>query len=296
MKLDEERAKNLEKLKERYMPMDFASIKEHERSFLVNAYMKKQQRETELKNKMKSLEQAYKPQLSQANLSKAYAAAKEEYINSRKHNPQSKKVAESLQSRERIKKYNEKLRAMNQVEENLKPDIHLQSNLNQGGRSETDYGRFGKEWTRKLHQHEEEQKQIEAAKEKGLEYLNFGKSKAGRREEKGIDEREAELIEEKRKAMLKANEIGKDYLKFAKSKAAKQKEGSDLPSVLSHNISKDYKGEEKAFVKARLDKMDSDVMMIEAKVRNKMISKDSVEIENAYLKNIKAKLSILEEL
>lgn len=307
--MEEERIKNIEKMKERYLPMDFAAIKEHERAFLVNAYMKKQQRETELKNKIKSLEQAYKPQLSQVNLSKAYQSVKEEYAANRKLPPQAKRIAESLESRERIKKYNEKLRALNSMEERYKPDLGMgptaqnsQSKLQTsttglGSRSETDYGRFGKEWNRKLHRHEDEIKQLEAIKEVGMEYLNYGKSKAGRKEEKKSDDRVNEEIEAKKKEAQKAQEIGKEYLRFAKSKAAKHKDGaSEIAPLVSHNISKELKGDEKAYVKARLDKMDTDVMMIEAKMRNNMISKDSVEIENAYLKNIKAKLSILEEL
>jgi hypothetical protein len=304
--MEEERIKNIEKMKERYLPMDFAAIKEHERSFLVNAYMKKQQREAELKNKMKSLEQAYKPQLSQANLSKAYQHVKEEYAANRKAPLQAKRIAESLESRERIKKYNEKLRALNSLEDRYKPDLgtgqHSQSKMQTstaglGSRSETDYGRFGKEWNRKLHRHEDEMRQLEAIKEVGMEYLNYGKSKAGRKDDKTVDDKAAEEIEAKKKEAHKAQEIGKEYLKFAKSKAAKNKDGvSEIAPLINHNISKELKGDEKAYVKARLDKMDSDVQMIEAKVRNKMISKDSIEIENAYLKNIKAKLSILEEL
>ena len=290
------------------MPIDFESIKEHERSFLANAYMKKQQRENDLKNKMKSLEQAYRPQMSQANLSKAYIAVKEEYANTRLANPQSKKIAESMQSRERIKKYNEKLRAMNSIEDRFREDVGpgnfpaaKESASITGGlqaRAETDYGRFGKEWNKKLNRYDDEQKQLEIIKEKGMEYMNYAKSKAGKKDDKTIEEKAAEEGEERRKEALKSNEIGKDYLKFAKSKAAKPREttGSDFPLAKGQNIPKEYKGEEKAYMKAKLDKMDTDVLMMEAKVRNKIINKDSVEIENAYLKNIKAKLTLLEQL
>lgn len=290
--------KQVELMKQKHLPMDFASIKEHERSFLVNAYMRKQQRDAELKSKLKSLEQAYRPQIGQATQGKSYAAAKEEYEQTRKANPHAQKIAESLQSRERVKKYTEKLRAMNMVDEHLRPDLPSKILGPVNGKTESEYGRFGKEWNRKLNQHHDELKQIEAIKEKGMEYLNYGKSKAGRKDLKTVEEKEAEEFEERKKAVTKAQEIGKDYLKFAKNMAAKTREGGgvEIPSVLNHNISKELKGDDKAFVRARLDKMDTDVMMMEAKVRNKMINKDSIEVENAYLKNIKAKLSILEEL
>lgn len=301
LKFDEERRKNLEKLREKYMPIDFNAIKEHERSFLANAYMKKQQRDQDLKSKLKSMESAYKPQMSQTNLSKAYVAAREEYHNSRHTNNHSKRIAESMESRDRIKKYNEKLRMMNAIEENIGNGAasHVQSKLPGPplSKAETGYGRFGKEWTKKINKHEDDQKQLEAIKEKGMEYLRFGKSKALKKDEKTIEEKIQEETEEKKKEAQKSLEIGKEYLKFAKSKAVKGKGlVSEHPGIGSDVQLLNMKGDEKAFVKARLEKMDGDIHMIEAKIRNKMISKDSIELENAYLKNIKAKLDLLEEL
>lgn len=285
--------------------MDFSSIKEHETSFLANAYVKKQQREQELKSKMKSLESAYKPQLSQANLTKGYVAARDEYMSNRHTNHQGKKIAESMQSRDRIKKYNDKLRLMNAMDDgqiaHVEQRSHSQSKLTSGGasRNETGYGRFGKEWTRKINQHEEDQKQLEAIKEKGMEYMKFGKSKALKKDEAPAEDKMKQEDEAKRKEIQRTQEIGKEYLKFARSKAAKDKpsQGIDFPVVSGYDQSShQLRGDEKAFVRARLEKMDDDIHMMEAKVRNKMINKDSIEIENAYLKNIKAKLSLLEEI
>lgn len=297
---EDERQRNLEKIREKYTPMDFSAIKEHEQSFLANAYMKKQQREQELKSKMKSIESAYKPQLSQANLTKGYKVAREDYLNNRHANPQSKKIAESMESRDRIKKYNDKLRLMNAMEEPPASVLTVQgqSKLNSGtaSRNETGYGRFGREWTRKIHQHEEDQKQLEVAKEKGMEYLRFGKSKALKKDERTLEEKMKEEAEEKRKETVKTQEIGREYLKFARSKAAKDKVNPiDMP-VGTRDSSNPLRGEEKAFVRARLEKMDGDILKMESKIRNKMIAKDSVEIETAYLNNIKAKLSLLEEI
>lgn len=287
-------------MREKYTPIDFSAIKEHEQSFLANAYMKKQQRDQELKSKMKSIETAYKPQLSQANLTKGYQAAKETYMHNRHSNQQSKKIAESMESRDRIKKYNDKLRLMNAIDDNPASIISQgQSKLVSSGasRNDTGYGRFGREWNKKIHQHEDEQKQIEASREIGMEYLRFGKSRASKKDERNNEEKIKEEDEEKKKDTVKSQDIGKEYLKFAKSKAAKDKVNiADLTNACHSSSNQQMKGEDKAFVRARLVKMDDDLLKMESKARNKMIAKDSIEIESAYLINIKAKLSLLEEL
>ena len=283
---EEERLRNLEKLREKYTPINFESIKEHERSFMANVYMKKQEREKDLKSKMKNLETAYKSQVNIQQPSKAYMSAKEDYTFQRQGGPQSKKIAESMESRERIKKYNEKLRAMNAAET---PATQPKDPM-KVTKGESVYGRFGREWEKKLHGPDQEQKYLEDVKEKGMEYMKFAKAKAVKKPEGAAATGMEPIKQEEPNYHNKANEIGKEYLKFAKSKAAKH--GVDLAPIQGVEVA-GLKGDEQAFVKARLGKIDGDLVRIETKVRNKLIDKDSEEVEETYLKNIKAKLDLL---
>ena len=292
----DEQQKILERMKEKFEPINFEDIKRHERQFMADVYMRKQLKEKEAKEKFKEVENIYKG-------SKMYSKAREDYIQSRQPIIPAK-LHEGQETRERIKKYTEKIRLMNQVEDRVSGSVNgllapmgqTASSGNVSKKGESVYGRFGKEWEKKLNQQELEKKYLDEVKEKGNEYMKYGKSKASKKDERVIEEKFKEEEEEAKK-QAKSIEIGMDYLKYAKSKA--QKKDSNLDSNDLARISQAgsaFKQEDKLLVMSKLGKMESDISMMEAKVRNKVIDKDSKEIENAYLKNIKAKLSLLEEI
>lgn len=194
---------------------------------------------------------------------------------------------------------------MNQAEERVSGSINgllapmgqTASSSNISKKGESVYGRFGKEWEKKLNQQEVEKKYLDEVKEKGNEYMKFGKSKASKKDERVIEDKFKEEDEEAIKEARKSMEIGKDYLKYAKSKAQKKDIGGDSNELARiSQAGTAFKQEDKLLVMSKLGKMESEISMMEAKVRNKVIDKDSKEIENAYLKNIKAKLSLLEEI
>lgn len=308
---EEERLKNLEKMKEKYMPINFDAIKEHERAFLANAYIKKQQRESELKTKIKTQESTYKLNGPAIQPTKAYLNAKEEYNNMRQQTGPSKKILESMESRERIRKYNEKLRSMNAEE--AQKDSVIRDPLKTGSvstKGESVYGRFGKEWEKKLNQVEDEQRYLEEVKEKGMEYLRHAKTKAAKGEQLGplgglgAGAKAASVGDVTRSSKVgtapemerqaKEKKIGQEYLKYAKSKGLKKKEEKDVDGVMIGEGGA-RSNEEKLFMKAKVEKMDNDINMLEAKMKNKLMSKDDIAMEDAYIKGIKAKLLMLDE-
>lgn len=291
----DERERQLEYMKAKYNPIDFESIKRHEQAFMAEVYIRKQQKELEAKEKRREADNIYKT-------GKAYQQAQEEYKNQRNSMQHLQKRIDGLDQRDRIRKYTEKLKTIQNTEErvngstasivgpltkkvgmsNIKPDNSV-------------YGRFGKQWEKKLNQVEDEKKYLEEVKEKGNEYMKFSKSKTVKGDTKTHAEIKQHQEEEERiRQARKSQEIGKEYLKFAKAKASKNHvtEANDL-ILPGHGA---LKNEEKAAVLARLGKMESDIHMIEAKVRNKALDKDSKQIEDVYLKNIKAKLSLLDEI
>ena len=284
-------------MKEKFEPINFEDIKRHERQFMADVYMRKQHKEKETKEKFKEVENIYKG-------SKMYSKARDDYMQSRQPTVHVK-LQEGQDTRDRIKKYTEKIRLKNQAEERVSGSINgllapmgqTASSSNISKKGESVYGRFGKEWEKKLNQQEVEKKYLDEVKEKGNEYMKFGKSKASKKDERVIEEKFKEEDEEAIKEARKSMEIGKDYLKYAKSKAQKKDIGGDTNQLARiSQAGTAFKQEDKLLVMSKLGKMESEISMMEAKVRNKVIDKDSKEIENAYLKNIKAKLSLLEEI
>lgn len=289
----QEKQKIIEKLRDKYLPLDFESIKEHERTFLANAYIKKAQREQELKQKLKQQESSYKlPQVSGA--TKTYQAAKEEYLERRANGAAvaNKKQLESVESRERMKKYTEKLRTMSLLDERaqlskLAGSVNGQPPTNASNKGESVYGRFGREWEKKLNQDASEKKYLEEMREKGLEYLQVAKSKAAKKEffsgASAIDERPPEPQEPTPHEQAKQQrDKGNEYLKFARSMAAK---GKAQPSPADGS---------RAAVLSRVERTEAEVLSMERKVKMGAGGKDGREVEDAYLNSIKAKLQLLD--
>lgn len=284
----QEKQRIIEKLRDKYLPLDFESIKEHERTFLANAYIKKAQREQELKQKLKQQETSYKlPQVSGA--TKTYQAAKEEYHERRANGSvlANKKQLESVESRERMKKYTEKLRTMNLLDERaqlskLSGSVNGQPPTAGNTKGESVYGRFGREWEKKLNQDASEKKYMEEMREKGMEYLQVAKSKASKKESV-VDEHPPEPAAPTPHEQAKQQrEKGNEYLKFARSMAAKAKE-APLASDGS-----------RAAVLSRVERTEAEVMSMERRAKLVPGTKDGREVEDAYLKSIKAKLELLD--
>jgi hypothetical protein len=291
----QEKQKIMEKLRDKYLPLDFESIKEHERTFLANAYVKKAQREQELKQKLKQQELAYKlPQVSGA--TKTYQAMKEEYHERRGNGSTlvNKKQLESMESRERMKKYTEKLRTMNLLDERVQlarlsgaVNGQLPSNTPTSSKGESVYGRFGREWEKKLNQDANERKYQEEVREKGNEYLQIAKSKASKKESVIVEESPPLPTEPTPHEQAKLQrEKGNEYLKFARSMAAKQRDTPHLPNNESS----------RAAVLSRVERTEAEVMSMERKVKLNPQTKDGREVEDAYLKSIKAKLDLLDAI
>lgn len=68
--------KILERMKEKFEPINFEDIKRHERQFMADVYMRKQHKEKETKEKFKEVENIYKG-------SKMYSKARDDYMQSR---------------------------------------------------------------------------------------------------------------------------------------------------------------------------------------------------------------------
>ncbi len=289
----EERERQLEHMKAKFNPIDFGSIKRHEQAFMAEVYMRKQQKELEAKEKRKEVENIYKG-------SKTYQQVQEEFKNQRNSMQHMQKRVDGLEQRERIKKYTEKLKTIQNTEERVNGSTasivnQLPKKAAPGAKADNSvYGRFGKQWEKKLNQIEDERKYLEEVKEKGNEYMKFSKSKIAKSSIKNQAELKQHEEDERIRQTRKSQEVGNEYMKFAKAMAAKNQVSETNELIIPGQGG--LKHEEKAAVLAKLEKMESDIHMIEAKVRNKAMDKDSSQIEEVYLKNIRAKLSLLEDI
>lgn len=265
-------------IKAKMMPMDFEAIKEHENAFMANVYMKKQQREEEFKAKLRSLDVTARRQ--QATVSRTYEEVKREFVDQRRS--QEKRQLEAYENRQKLRKYNEKVQVLSQ--ERLRrssnpPQNELPDKLRK--QPESVYGRFGKEWDKKLHQFEAEKKYKEELKEKGNEYMGFARhvTKNPKQQKEDQERKLAQEREAKQIAIEKDRKIGREYLSYSKSQASKLKRPPQPDTTFSGG------GSQQAI--HNLDSRDK-------------VSKDfkdpSQADEDKYLEEIKTKLDLLKNL
>lgn len=262
--------------------MDFEEIKEHEAAYVANSIVKKAQRSEDIRSKIKQAESAYKlPPIS-----KAYDQAKEQ-MSQQRLNPNSKLMT-SQETRQRIKKYDEKIKQLRQLEEKP-PRPEFKGKLSGTGTGESVYGRFGKQWERTLNQHELDAKYKTEVKEKGSEYLQFSKqmkSSKGAPNEERREEPEEEQERLQKELNTRNQAKGMEYLRHARAMASKKAVSGDKPKVGG--------SEGKELVRVRLSRMDQELGMIEAAERNR--AGQGRDMDQVYLQNIKAKLALLEDI
>jgi hypothetical protein len=199
-KLRRESAEMIERMKSKLVPIDFKSIEQHDRSYLANLYIKQREKELDRINKQRSTVDRH------VYTSKTYDRMRGEYLQQRQSRGE---PAED--KAQRMKLYSEKLKVVQQLDPLAGPvptasEPHL-------------YGRFDREWQKKLLEREETgshhksvldvgnrymqearlaKKQAEAPPQapaeprppenKGLEYLRHARSMGKKRTETGLDE------------------------------------------------------------------------------------------------------------
>lgn len=202
-KLRRDSAEMIERMKSKLVPIDFKSIEQHDRAYLANLYIKQREKELDRINKQRSTVDRH------VYTSKTYDRVREEYL----HQRQSRGEPADDKA-QRVKLYSEKLKLVHQLDPPCPQQASSETRL---------YGRFDREWHKKLREQEDAlshhksvldvgnrylahskavkkkpgeappapfvgEPEAKAADNKGLEYLRHARSMAKKREARDEDE------------------------------------------------------------------------------------------------------------
>ena len=280
--LSREKRSTLQTIIEKHAPIDMVGIHQHEIQYLNNKNMKNYERDL-LKQKPQHLgDLPYQ--------SKMYMNAKEEYANNMSKDPKEKNLLNAYNSKERIKQYYNHIKHININHNKLieaSNPVHV-------------YGRFGDEWNRQLNRHETDTEYNQNVRQVGNTYLAHAKNMVKRdrldRMEGGVERPPLEKLDYHQRSDIaaerqvsenrKRREKGMEYLKYSKSKINRHVPSSEMDSKTGVMQS----SEDNKYMRSVIDKMDSDVNMIEGKMKH---NKVDCNIDELYLENIRKKLSIL---
>jgi hypothetical protein len=184
----------IERLKSKLVPIDFKSIEQHDRSYLANLYIKQREKELERINKQRSTVDRH------VFTSKTYDRVREEYLQNRQSRGEP-----SEDRAQRVKVFSEKLKVMQQLEPQAPGQSASETHL---------YGRFDREWQKKLGEQDEAASHHKSVLDVGNRYMRQSKAAAKKPGEAGPLPAPAEP-----KA---AENKGLEYLRHARSLAKKQ--------------------------------------------------------------------------
>lgn len=199
-KLRRESAEMIDRMKSKLVPIDFKSIDQHDRSYLANMYIKQREKELDRINKQRSAVDRH------VYTSKTYDRVRDEYIQNRQSRGD---LGED--KTQRMKLYSDKLKLIQQLDPQAPPPSSSETHL---------YGRFDREWHKKLNEQEEGATHHKSVLDIGNRYMSLGKAAAAKKSTASDPAPQRAEAEEPKPAENK----GQEYLKHARSMAKKRVE------------------------------------------------------------------------
>lgn len=317
--LDMEKAKALKSIKEQHRPLDFDKLKQHERSYMAEMYLKKEQKKEELTQNLKKLSKSYDVKYK----SKKYNEIKDQYMFERNQTVNKKEDFKSLKNV--AKKYAQKV-----TEQSGSDKLKLMTDMNTkfpdtgDGHTKWFYGRFAKNILEKSLDIDNNKKLPKQRKLKGQEYLNYSKLhrvsnqilKIRREREMSHDNVEKE---EELQLISKRRSSSNDYLKELRANRLKLKSNDTSKTqcnTTERSINQNFKlqsgetlDDTKAnFIINRFNNWDNMIKRQEEKIKfmnpvsndktlKSLLHKNTQDcLDDYYLKAIKAKLSFQDDI